>query len=367
MGWLDADRKAADVDRKKLEAQIERGLVFARYPQDVIGKLKTSIFGILLFPPRLVVLITSGVVGFSSFFVLNGLGLKRTALSLLRLQARIWFGSQENSTVPSSTTGSNMVVVSRGLVEEERHLTQGAPVPAKCVLISNHIGIHEIFWFVVKYSPGFVSKAEVRKAPIIGKIGEMLNCVFVDRKTEKKGENVEGKPKQKMNAVESIKEKFNSSSSFHLCAFPEGTTTNGEQLIRFRSGAFVPMLPVLPHLVKFGGFQRGRDFDPHYTAVKFSRWIIGLMCQGWIRFQVTYLPLQTPKDGETPREYADRIQKLMASEANMPCVDRSFSDKKIFENKIRDGFLSERTLYSIQADRLTQRGLLDEKSAKKLS
>eukprot|EP00467_Chlorarachnion_reptans_P019759 CAMPEP_0114511826 /NCGR_PEP_ID=MMETSP0109-20121206/14624_1 /TAXON_ID=29199 /ORGANISM="Chlorarachnion reptans, Strain CCCM449" /LENGTH=349 /DNA_ID=CAMNT_0001691419 /DNA_START=244 /DNA_END=1293 /DNA_ORIENTATION=- len=349
MGWLDADRKAADVDRKKLEAQIERGLVFARYPQDVIGKLKTSIFGILLFPPRLVVLITSGVVGFSSFFVLNGLGLKRTALSLLRLQARIWLWCLGVWWI------------------EERHLTQGAPVPAKCVLISNHIGIHEIFWFVVKYSPGFVSKAEVRKAPIIGKIGEMLNCVFVDRKTEKKGENVEGKPKQKMNAVESIKEKFNSSSSFHLCAFPEGTTTNGEQLIRFRSGAFVPMLPVLPHLVKFGGFQRGRDFDPHYTAVKFSRWIIGLMCQGWIRFQVTYLPLQTPKDGETPREYADRIQKLMASEANMPCVDRSFSDKKIFENKIRDGFLSERTLYSIQADRLTQRGLLDEKSAKKLS
>lgn len=114
------------------------------------------------------------------------------------------------------------------------------------------------------------------------------------------------------------------------------------------------------------------------------------MCQAWVRYEVKYLPVQSPKskkivrhterilslflvaEDETPREYADRIQRLncfpilitllspfkqslMASNSGWNCVNRSYSDKKHFEDKIKEGCISEEVVHSIQADRLSEK------------
>mmetsp|Transcript_27811 Transcript_27811/g.38851 ORF Transcript_27811/g.38851 Transcript_27811/m.38851 type:complete len:146 (-) Transcript_27811:71-508(-) len=134
----------------------------------------------------------------------------------------------------------------------------------------------------------------------------------------------------------------------HLCIFPEGTTTNGEQILKFRSGAFVPMLPVAPFLFRFEGFRRGADYDPHYTTVGVLGFAFGLMSQPSLGFSVEHLPVQYPSDGETPREYANRIQTLISKKGNFPVVSQTYADKKALEDTISDGHLSLSALYEIQ-------------------
>ncbi|GAB5364731.1 hypothetical protein AAMO2058_000995200 [Amorphochlora amoebiformis] len=277
---------------RKQEAILKRGMVFIRFPQSLGGKLKTLFFGILLFPPRLILFLLSGLVGFSLAYVFLTTGLMSVAVYVLSIQARVWlfcFGVWNIREV-------------------------GTPYDSKketVVIVSNHIGIHEILWFFSLYTPGFVAKSGVSKVPIIGPICKALGSVFVYRKADRKikkikknSENDRKKPplvdeknENKKSATEAMISML-SQKGKKLCIFPEGTTTNGLQMLKFRSGAFIPLSPVLPHYVSFQGFNRGVDFDPHYSAVPITRWLLGVMSQGYISFTVHYLPIQRPKEGE---------------------------------------------------------------------
>ena len=51
--------------------------------------------------------------------------------------------------------------------------------------------------------------------------------------------------------------------------FPEGTTTNGRQLVSFRTGAFLAPVPVHPHVIKApflpGSASGGSGFTPKWV------------------------------------------------------------------------------------------------------
>jgi 1-acyl-sn-glycerol-3-phosphate acyltransferase len=51
-------------------------------------------------------------------------------------------------------------------------------------LISNHTSWVDIVYHLYFYAPGFVSKAAVRTFPLIGKIAQQINCLFVKRESE---------------------------------------------------------------------------------------------------------------------------------------------------------------------------------------
>ena len=53
----------------------------------------------------------------------------------------------------------------------------------------------------------------------------------------------------------------------HVVVFPEGTTTNGECVIHFKSGAFQPGLPVQPMLIKYAQVEQGISLPFNYFLV----------------------------------------------------------------------------------------------------
>lgn len=109
------------------------------------------------------------------------------------------------------------------------------------VFVCNHEGDFDIpvlLAFIDKPF-GFISKVEVKKAPIISSWMEVMNCVFIDRKDRR-------------SAVKSIRDGVEKLKNGHsIVIFPEGTRSKGGPIGDFKAGglrlakdAGVPIVPI---------------------------------------------------------------------------------------------------------------------------
>lgn len=109
------------------------------------------------------------------------------------------------------------------------------------VFVCNHEGDFDIpvLLAFIEKPFGFISKVEVKKAPIISKWMEVMNCVFIDRKDRR-------------SAVKSIREGVSVLKNGHsLVIFPEGTRSKGGPIAEFKTGSLrlakdagVPIVPI---------------------------------------------------------------------------------------------------------------------------
>ena len=102
--------------------------------------------------------------------------------------------------------------------------------PTRGLIVSNHLSYLDILAFSAALPCVFVSKAEVTGWPIIGRFAEQAGTIFVRR--EKQGDG------SRANA--SIAERLRNDVCVVL--FPEATTTNGEQILRFHSTMLQPAI-----------------------------------------------------------------------------------------------------------------------------
>jgi len=98
--------------------------------------------------------------------------------------------------------------------------------------VSNHLSYLDILAFSAALPCAFVSKAEVANWPIIGRFAEQAGTIFVQRQKQGDGSR----------ANASIAERLR--NGVRVVLFPEGTTTNGEQLLRFHSTMLQPAIAV---------------------------------------------------------------------------------------------------------------------------
>jgi len=111
-----------------------------------------------------------------------------------------------------------------------------------CTLVSNHSSWVDIIVFLhCKYFPSFVSKDAIKNVPLIKTIGKMLNCLLIDREASKENKNkIVDDIIQRQHNIENGKDKYS------LIIYPEGTTSNGFGLMKFKRGAFMSGLPIKP-------------------------------------------------------------------------------------------------------------------------
>ena len=108
-----------------------------------------------------------------------------------------------------------------------------------------------------------------------------------------------------------------------LLVFPEGTTTNGRQILQLRTGAFVAGLPVQPVLFKYEWKHRNPMFTSGFLSTGWR------MMTSWFNWmEVLELPVHYPTPGEQgdPRAYADNMQEVFSSCLNVPAVSTSNKD-----------------------------------------
>jgi hypothetical protein len=77
-----------------------------------------------------------------------------------------------------------------------------------------------------------------------------------------------------------------------LCVFSEGTTTNGADIIQFRSGAFIQGQPVQPVVLTY----HWRNVSPSWETVPNHQYGLNMLSQFGHAVTITYLPVVEPAD-----------------------------------------------------------------------
>ncbi|XP_045795944.1 lysophospholipid acyltransferase LPEAT1-like isoform X1 [Trifolium pratense] len=191
------------------------------------------------------------------------------------------------------------------------------------VIISNHVSYLDILYHMSSSFPSFVAKRSVAKLPLVGLISKCLGCIYVQR--ESKTSDFKG-----VSAVvtERIREAHQNESAPLMMLFPEGTTTNGDYLLPFKTGGFLAKAPVLPVILKYP-YQR---FSPAWDSISGVRHVIFLLCQFVNYIEVVRLPIYYPSQQEMddPKLYADNVRRLMATEGNLILSDIGLAEKRIY-------------------------------------
>ncbi|XP_014011889.1 lysophospholipid acyltransferase LPCAT4 isoform X2 [Salmo salar] len=183
---------------------------------------------------------------------------------------------------------------------------------APVLAVAPHSSFLDMLVLTETQLPAVVSRSENQSIPVIGALLEFNQSVLVNRKD----------PESRKRAVVQIKERLISNGYWpQMLMFPEGTTTNGTSLIKFKPGAFLAGVPVQPVLLHYPN-----KLDTVRWTHRGTTWVEALWhtcSQLYTNVTVEYLPVYTPSQEEKddPNLYADNVQKLMAKTLGIPATD----------------------------------------------
>lgn len=118
------------------------------------------------------------------------------------------------------------------------------------LLISNHTGFFEIVTMMALFSAGFISKKEIADYYWVGPIATAMHCLYVDRESE------EARKLIFQQLAERQKKFYDEKFLAPLSIFPEGTTTCGRHILKFKRGAFYSLLPIKPLIININQDER---------------------------------------------------------------------------------------------------------------
>jgi 1-acyl-sn-glycerol-3-phosphate acyltransferase len=123
------------------------------------------------------------------------------------------------------------------------------------LVVGNHISWIDIYVINAWRPTPFVSKAEIRRWPVIGWLAQQLGTVFIEREKRSDAKRIVHELAQRLGSGEL------------MCVFPEGTTSNGLGLLPFHSNLFqaavLASCPVQPICLMYAD-TRGQTVAPAY-------------------------------------------------------------------------------------------------------
>ncbi|MBL8649461.1 MAG: 1-acyl-sn-glycerol-3-phosphate acyltransferase [Sphingopyxis sp.] len=121
-----------------------------------------------------------------------------------------------------------------GYISGARVIRHGTPLRRDVFFISNHISWVDIFALAGASGTAFVAKAELDASPVIGWLCRLNRTVFVSR------EDRSGVADQ----INRLREAF--ADNWSIAVFPEGTTSDGQSLLPFKSSMMQVLDPPPP-------------------------------------------------------------------------------------------------------------------------
>lgn len=133
---------------------------------------------------------------------------------------------------------------------------EGEPPKPPFLIVSNHLSYIDIPIYSAFLDTTFVAKAEIRNWPFIGFMAKTLGIIFIDRRKKSDVKRVNQKISDNLNEFQGV------------VLFPEGTTSPGMEVMRFRPS-------LLEHAAASGlsvsfaslRFQTSEPDEPAYRSV----------------------------------------------------------------------------------------------------
>ena len=135
------------------------------------------------------------------------------------------------------------------------------PDDGAMLAVSNHLGLLDPFILSSQMPVAFAAKAEIADWPIIGWICRLVGVIFVKRERRM----------QTSVFVDHVQERIR--EGIRVLVFPEGTTSNGREILPFKTGAFAAVanmkdgavLPFFMHGVTDDGVPADGDYLKSFT------------------------------------------------------------------------------------------------------
>ncbi|BDA48874.1 probable lysophosphatidylcholine acyltransferase 1 [Coccomyxa sp. Obi] len=181
-----------------------------------------------------------------------------------------------------------------------------------------------------RYFPSFAARGGTEKLPLIGPISQSMDCIYVEREARQAGtKGVATLVKERMQASASGQGK-------HLrpmLLFPEGTTTNGNFLLPFKTGAFLAGVPVQPVILKYG---KGR-VSPAWESISAPRHIFLMFATPFHSITAYELPVYVPTEEEQkdPVLYAHNVREYMLRYSGLKPSSALLADKRAYHAKLK--------------------------------
>jgi 1-acyl-sn-glycerol-3-phosphate acyltransferase len=184
-----------------------------------------------------------------------------------------------------------------------RIVKRGA-IPSQPVLLaSNHISWLDII-VLGQFLPGcFVAKNDISRWPVIGFLSRQAGTIFIRR----------GDKKQILETAEKMAWVLKQNGS--IFAFPEGTTTNGDEVLGFHASLFQPALltksAIQPVALQYSG--AAKEMAPYIGEDIFVPHLLQILTLDKIEVTLSFLPLID--NWETNRNAVSAETRKMISEA----------------------------------------------------
>ncbi|PTB30322.1 1-acyl-sn-glycerol-3-phosphate acyltransferase [Paraburkholderia caribensis] len=134
----------------------------------------------------------------------------------------------------------------------------GARLDEGVLVVANHISWIDIYVINAWRPTPFVSKAEIRQWPVVGWLAQQLGTVFIQREKRSDAKRIMHELANRLNAGEL------------MCVFPEGTTSDGVQLLPFHANMFQAAVsasrPVQPVCMMYEDAQGRQSTAPAYIG-----------------------------------------------------------------------------------------------------
>ena len=206
------------------------------------------------------------------------------------------------------------------------------------LLISNHTGFYDVIVNMHVHACGFMAKDETQNYPFVGSLAKGINCLFVKRESQ------EDRAKILIQLEERQKAFYEGKYLAPLLLFPEGTTTNGQYILKFKKGAFYHLLPIKPQLTLLNP-------NANYSvAIGVSSAVFNYfrsLCYFGFDINLCELPVIKPTEymfehysdlgGEKWEIFAEVTRKIMCEIGGLKPSDKTFRNSKHYERSLVKG------------------------------
>jgi 1-acyl-sn-glycerol-3-phosphate acyltransferase len=178
---------------------------------------------------------------------------------------------------------------------------QGAAVPPGSLIVANHVSWLDVFVINALVPSAFVAKAEVRRWPLIGWLAARNDTVFLQRGSRGHASVVN----REIGAL--------LQGERNVAIFPEGTTTDGTQVLHFHAALLQPAIEtgriVQPLAIRYQTHTGAYSNAPAYHGdISLGRCIATILATPRIVARTDILPARESSNGQGRREMARAIQ-----------------------------------------------------------